>query len=156
MERTSDELQRARHYNTPLALAMIDLDHFKRINDCYGHAVGDQMLVAFASTLTKSMREVDVVVRVGGEEFVLLMTETRIDEAVQVAERLRLEIAAAWLQVGNECLHWTASLGVTILHADDVSVSAALVRADKALNANESKDTKGRRAAPFPHGLKDQ
>lgn len=133
MERASDELLRARRYNTSLALAMIDLDHFKLINDRFGHAVGDQVLVAFAETLEKSMRAVDIVARVGGEEFVLLMTETRIDEAIQVAERLRLEIAAASLPVGNERLHWTASLGVAFLDADDISVSSALVRADQAL-----------------------
>ncbi len=133
MERASDELLRARRYNTPLALAMIDIDHFKLINDRFGHAVGDQVLVAFADTLEKSMRAVDVVARVGGEEFVLLMTETRIEEAIQVAERLRLEIAAASLTVGNQRLQWTASLGVAILDAEDLSVSSALVRADNAL-----------------------
>jgi diguanylate cyclase (GGDEF)-like protein len=133
MERASDELLRARRYSTPLALAMIDLDHFKDINDRWGHAIGDQVLMVFADILKHHMREVDLVARVGGEEFVMLMTETSVEEAVRVAERIRKDVMAASLQLADAQLHWTASVGVTALHSDDYSVSAALVRADKAL-----------------------
>lgn len=133
MERASDELLRARRYGSPLALAMIDIDYFKDVNDRWGHAIGDQVLMAFADTLKNSMRAVDVVARVGGEEFVLLMTETTIEEAMRVAERIRKDIETSSLQVAETRLHWTASFGVTILHGDDYSVSAALIRADKAL-----------------------
>jgi diguanylate cyclase (GGDEF)-like protein len=133
MERASDELLRARRYNTPLSLAMIDIDHFKNINDRWGHAVGDQVLMAFADTLKRSMRDVDIVARIGGEEFVLLMTHTSTDEAVLVAERIRQDIEAFGLQMAEIRLNWTASFGVTGVHGDDYSVSAALVRADDAL-----------------------
>lgn len=133
MERASDELLRARRYGSPLALAMIDIDYFKDVNDRWGHAIGDQVLMAFADTLKNSMRAVDVVARIGGEEFVLLMTETTIEEAMRAAERIRTDIEASSLQVAETRLHWTASFGVTILHGDDYSVSAALIRADRAL-----------------------
>lgn len=84
------------------------------------------------------MRAMDVVARVGGEEFVLLMTEIRIEEAMQVAERLRLEIAQASLTVGNHHLQRTASLGGAIPEAADLVVSSALVRADNALYRAQS------------------
>lgn len=133
MERASDELLRALRYRTPLSLAMIDLDHFKAINDRWGHAIGDQVLIAFADILKRSMRAVDVVARIGGEEFVLLMTETPVEEAMWVAERIRKDVEAAVLQVSGTQLHWTASFGVTLLQGNDYSVSTALQRADKAL-----------------------
>ena len=133
MERASDELLRARRYGHPLAVAMIDIDFFKRINDQWGHAIGDQVLMAFADILKKSMRAVDIIARIGGEEFVLMMTETPIEEAMQVAERIRKDVESASLQLGDTRLQWTASFGITILYGDDYSVSTALVRADKAL-----------------------
>lgn len=133
MELASGELLRARRYNTHLSIAMIDLDHFKKINDNWGHAIGDRVLVAFAGILKNSMREVDVIARLGGEEFVLLMTETTVEEATRVAERIRGDVVAGSLQLADAQLHWTASFGVTALHDDDYSVTAALLRADKAL-----------------------
>lgn len=133
MERASDEMRRARRYNKPLSLAMIDLDHFKAINDRWGHAIGDQVLTAFAGILKNHMRGVDVVARVGGEEFVMLMTETSFEDAMQVAERIRKDIKANSLQIDNTELSWTASLGVTAVNADEDSVGNALVRADRAL-----------------------
>jgi diguanylate cyclase (GGDEF)-like protein len=112
---------------------MIDIDHFKAVNDRWGHAIGDRVLTAFAEILKSHMRGVDVVARVGGEEFVMLMTETDFEDAMQVAERIRKDIKASSLQIGDAELNWTASLGVTVLSADDDSVSTALVRADRAL-----------------------
>lgn len=133
LERAAEELQRSRRYGTPLALAMIDLDHFKKINDQWGHAIGDQVLITFAEVLKKSMRGVDIVARIGGEEFILLMTETPIEEAVRVAERIRKDIEAAELQLADTRLRWTASIGVTLLLNGDDSIGTALGRADKAL-----------------------
>lgn len=133
LERASEELRRARRYNKPLSLVMIDLDHFKIINDRWGHAIGDQVLAAFAGILKNHMRGVDVVARLGGEEFVMLMAETAYEGAMQVAERIRQDIKANPLQVDGVELVWTASLGVTLLDADEDSVSTALVRADRAL-----------------------
>ncbi|MEW5770960.1 MAG: diguanylate cyclase [Pseudomonadota bacterium] len=133
LERADEELLRARRYNTPLSLVMVDLDNFKAINDKWGHAIGDQVLIAFADILKGSMREVDIVARIGGEEFVLLMTQTALEEARQAAERIRKDVMASPLQLGDAELHWTASLGVTALTGEDQSVVAALVRADWAL-----------------------
>lgn len=133
MERATDELRRARRYGASLSLVMIDLDHFKSINDRWGHAMGDRVLVAFAEILKQHMRGVDVVARIGGEEFIMLMTEAGYADATQVAERIRNDIKASSLDLEDTHLTWTASLGLTILTAEDESVSAALVRADKAL-----------------------
>lgn len=133
MERAADEMRRARRYNKPLSLAMIDLDRFKAINDRWGHAIGDQVLTAFAGILKNHMRGVDVVARVGGEEFVMLMTETSFEDAMQVAERIRKDIKANSLQIDNTELNWTASLGVTVVNTDEDTVGNALVRADRAL-----------------------
>lgn len=133
MEHAAEELIRARRYGTPLSLAMIDLDHFKKVNDRWGHAIGDQVLIAFADILRKSMRTGDVVARVGGEEFVLLMIEAPLEEAVRAVQRIRKDVEAASLQVAAAELHWTASFGVTTMRGNDDTVSAALVRADNAL-----------------------
>lgn len=133
LERASDEVYRSRRYDKPLSLAMIDLDHFKAINDRWGHAIGDRVLTAFAGILKNHMRGVDVVARVGGEEFVMLMAETSFEDAMQVAERVRKDIKANFLHLDNTELSWTASLGVTVLGTDEDAVSAALIRADRAL-----------------------
>lgn len=133
LERAAEELRRSRRYNKPLSLAMIDIDHFKSINDRWGHAVGDQVLVAFAEILKNHMRGVDVVARVGGEEFVMLMTETGPEDAMQVAERIRKDIRSNSLEMGESRLNWTASVGVTVMATSDDGVGVALARADKAL-----------------------
>lgn len=154
LERAADEMRRARRYNKPLSLAMIDLDHFKAINDRWGHAIGDQVLVAFADILKNHMRGVDVVARVGGEEFVMLMTETAYEDAMQVAERIRKDIKASLLHIDGTELGWTASLGVTVLDAGEDSISAALVRADRALyQAKQNGRDRVESDLPEPPGL---
>ena len=135
-EQIAQELERARRFHHPLSLLMIDIDHFKRINDTYGHEVGDQAIIQTATLLTASLRAVDMVARFGGEEFVLLMPETHIAVAVHAAERLRER--AAELRVRTEPgveVELTISIGVAAAdpHGTPDTPSSLLVRSDKAL-----------------------
>jgi len=107
------EIARARRYRLSLSLIMCDLDGFKAINDTYGHHAGDDLLRSFAHLLQAMTREaVDTVVRYGGEEFLILLPETRLDGAVELAERIRAAFAAQRVERGDAVLATTASFGV--------------------------------------------
>lgn len=117
--------------NLPCALVICDIDHFKKVNDTYGHQAGDQVLVAFAAILQRHCRVGDLVARYGGEEFVMLCSDCDNNTATRRAERLRLDIASfPQSALGGSCL--TASFGVTELQAGD-SPETMLNRADRAL-----------------------
>jgi two-component system cell cycle response regulator len=135
-EQIAHELERARRFRHPLSLLMIDIDHFKRINDTYGHDVGDKAILAVSKLLTVSMRSIDLAARFGGEEFVLLMPETHLQVAVHAAERLREAMATLRVEAeGGADVALTVSIGVSSadqLGAQDTP-STLLVRADKAL-----------------------
>jgi len=133
--RLGAEIYRARREETPLALILIDVDHFKRINDAWGHATGDEVLCRVADTLMAFVRPYDLSARFGGEEFVALLPGTTLAEAAEVANRIRLAIQALSipaLQAG-QVPHVTASLGVASLgpHPDDGE--GLLQRADQAM-----------------------
>ena len=118
---------------SPLAAVMLDLDHFKQINDLFGHDRGDDVLAAVGSTITQTLRDSDVAGRYGGEEFLLLLPDTNREGALESAERLRAAIGA--LRVPGENRNVTASLGVAVL-PDDAGDGAQLQRrADRALYA---------------------
>jgi diguanylate cyclase (GGDEF)-like protein len=107
------ELARARRYGLQLSLIMCDLDGFKTINDTYGHQAGDELLKTFAALLQSMTREaIDTVVRYGGEEFLIILPETRLDGAVELAERVRAAFAALRIDCGGVTLATTASFGV--------------------------------------------
>jgi len=107
------EIARARRYRLSLALIMCDLDGFKAINDAHGHHAGDELLRRFAALLQALTREaVDTVVRYGGEEFLIILPETRLDGAVELAERVRSRFAALRVECNDAVLSTTASLGV--------------------------------------------
>jgi diguanylate cyclase (GGDEF)-like protein len=124
------EVQRARRYKRSLAVLMIDLDHFKKINDKYGHAIGDKILVAFAATCKKCLRRADVFGRLGGEEFAILLPETDLSGGEKFAERLRSMIEKSDIKAEKKTLHITISIGVTELLPHDDKLEAALKRAD--------------------------
>ncbi|HEX6605925.1 MAG TPA: GGDEF domain-containing protein, partial [Chloroflexia bacterium] len=133
------EMIRSQRYDRPLSCIMIDVDHFKRVNDTYGHQVGDQVLLDLARRLNRLARSNDVFARYGGEEFTLLLPETGLAEAVQTAERIRQRIAGAPFLVTPApdspplAVHLTASLGVCTREAS-VRDGAQLLRdADQAL-----------------------
>ncbi|MGW8393537.1 diguanylate cyclase [Pseudoduganella sp. HUAS MS19] len=135
-EQIAQELERARRFHHPLSLLMIDIDHFKRINDTYGHEAGDQAIIQTATLLTASLRAVDTVARFGGEEFVLLMPETHIAVATHAAERLRERAAALRVRTASGVeVELTISIGVAAAdpHGAADTPSSLLVRADKAL-----------------------
>jgi diguanylate cyclase (GGDEF)-like protein/PAS domain S-box-containing protein len=128
------ELARVRRHGGAMSLVTLDVDHFKKINDGYGHAVGDRVLQAVARECREILREEDTVARLGGDEFVLLLTATGSLEANKVAERLRMAFTAVEIPTEtNPALHFTASIGVAALTPDDASIDDLLLRADKAL-----------------------
>jgi len=112
------------------ALAMLDIDHFKKVNDSYGHAAGDAVLVSIARAVKSDLRPYDQIYRYGGEEFIICMPGTTIDEASEIVERLRLSISALRFDFGE--IQVTASFGVTVLR-ESQSVEEAISCADKAM-----------------------
>jgi diguanylate cyclase (GGDEF)-like protein len=135
-EQINKELERSRRFKHPLSLLMADIDHFKRVNDVYGHEAGDRALVMVAHALASGMRSIDMASRFGGEEFVLLMPETELDVARAAAERLRADIAALRVVGDNgETIALTISIGVASSDPQGTmdSASSLISRADKAL-----------------------
>lgn len=120
----------------PSAILVLDLDHFKQINDRHGHAAGDAVLRGFAQTVAMQLRPDDLFARVGGEEFWLLLPSTSIGAAMQTAERLRVLVEAADTLFGPERLRLTVSIGVSAIKLGDIS--GALSAADRALYAAKS------------------
>lgn len=135
LEHAEQELQRIRRYGGEMSILMLDLDHFKQINDSHGHQAGDITLQTFVNICQELMREVDVMGRVGGEEFAILLPETGIRRAVEVAERLCQAIAAARIRVENapSPIRFTTSIGVASSTAADTCFESIVKRADRAL-----------------------
>jgi diguanylate cyclase (GGDEF)-like protein len=127
------EFARAQRMNRPFCCMMLDLDHFKQVNDNYGHQVGDQVLQEFAMQCKHSVREVDLVGRYGGEEIMILMPETDLQTAVQVAERLRHSIAETPIRVSGQELNLTVSIGVAAKDANTQQMETLIARADQAM-----------------------
>lgn len=127
------EVSRAQRFNTSLAVVMIDLDMFKRVNDNYGHATGDMVLMAAINALQTIMRDVDIIGRIGGEEFAVLLPQTSLNDATELAERLRLALAQMEVSVGELTLNVTASFGVAAVDVANESLADSMRRADAAL-----------------------
>ncbi len=123
----------ARRHKRPLTLILADLDHFKRINDTYGHAAGDEVLRAFGGLLTGRLRGSDYVGRLGGEEFLMVLPETTAAMALHVAEKLRRGLESESIGVQGEKLRVTCSLGLAELAPGDLDGGDLLARADAAL-----------------------
>ncbi len=127
------ELERARRYNYPLSLIMLDLDDFKHVNDRFGHQKGDEVLVKFAGIVKRSIRKTDMPVRYGGEEFIVLLPHTSLEEAVKVAERIRESFSKVVFREGDEVFKLTVSAGVASCEPEDCDLNNLLYKADKAL-----------------------
>ena len=129
-------IQRAGKSRQPTAALVVDIDHFKKINDSFGHAVGDEVLREFAARLASNVRAVDLACRYGGEEFVVLMPDTELEHAHLIAERIRRNVAGSPFRVagGHELLSVTISVGVASAAPGD-EAAALLKRADEALYA---------------------
>ena len=134
MERAEQELSRAHRYAKPLSMLMLDIDHFKQINDRHGHKVGDTVLKAVADLSQATFRDVDIVGRLGGEEFAALLPETDQPAALEAAERLRATIANARIPLpGAPPVSFSVSIGVSSMDSPEDNIDALLQRADKAL-----------------------
>ncbi len=127
------ELRRALRFERPLSVIFFDLDHFKQVNDSFGHPIGDQVLHGVAQRCLHSIREVDLLGRYGGEEFVVLLPETRLEQAVQIAERLRQTVARTPFPTLAGEVPITISLGVAELQPGVTSLDVLLQQADQAL-----------------------
>jgi diguanylate cyclase (GGDEF)-like protein len=128
------EINRARRQRAPLSITLLDVDHFKSVNDRFGHATGDAVLCEVVRRLQGTLRPYDAVGRYGGEEFLVIKPNCPVDQARRVAERLRQSLAGRPIQVGDMALEVTASFGVATFAPSHVSSSEELVRiADQAL-----------------------
>lgn len=126
-------LKRALRSEQPVSVIMMDIDNFKNVNDNYGHSVGDEVLQVVARLLKNIVREIDIVARVGGEEFAFVLAETGLDEAVNLAERLRLEIANTTVAHKEKAVAITASFGVCSCPVKNETLETMLTKADAAL-----------------------
>jgi two-component system cell cycle response regulator len=120
-----------------LTLVMLDIDHFKRVNDTYGHLAGDETLIGVAAIVQAAVRAVDVAARYGGEEFIVLLPDSGSDRAHDVAERIRRHVEAATFVSGTHRVQVTVSLGVAEVRPSDASASDPVERADQALYASK-------------------
>lgn len=133
MERGAEEFERARRYNTPTSMLTLDIDHFKRINDTYGHPVGDEVLKSLVRICKATLRTTDIFARMGGEEFSALLPETSLQSGIKTAERLREAVAEDTVKTAGHDITYTISLGVSIISDDDTSIEDVMRRADEAL-----------------------
>lgn len=128
------ELDRVRREGSHCSLIVLDLDHFKRINDTHGHAAGDEALKAFAGVCVQSMRSTDILARTGGEEFAALLPNTNPTEAHVIAERIRLAVESSSVTLKDgRTLAFTVSIGVAALYPTDRSPDGPMGRADRLL-----------------------
>jgi len=117
----------------PISVLAFDLDHFKSINDRFGHAVGDKVLQIFAKTMRAGLRQTDLVGRLGGEEFTVVLSDASMDNAYLVADRLRRSFAANAAVIDNEAVHATASIGVSVIVDPRQDLAKLITLADQAL-----------------------
>ena len=122
-------------HHKPGILLMIDIDFFKKVNDTWGHGIGDQVLQHLASVLRQSLRSDDMAARLGGEEFTVLLPQTELHDGLQLAERLRAAIARTPATTDQGAIPITVSLGVSVLDGSLSSIDEGLSRSDTALYA---------------------
>lgn len=129
----AEQLARFRRHHRSFCLLMIDVDYFKNINDKLGHIIGDKILITVASVLLKSIRTIDYAARYGGDEFMIVLTETNAQEAIKTAERIRTKVNAVCLAFKEHPIHITLSIGITQSCRADTTSNDLIARADAAL-----------------------
>jgi diguanylate cyclase (GGDEF) domain len=127
------EFVRSRRYKIPLSLCMFDIDDFKKINDTFGHLVGDKVIKELGKVVLDNVRKSDIPFRLGGEEFLILFTHTHLKEAKLACEKLLNRIRNIEIKEGDNIVKFTVSMGLTELKEEDDSIEKAIDRADKAL-----------------------
>jgi len=132
-EASENILHQAKRYHWPYTVIMLDIDHFKKINDVYGHENGDKALIAAAESLLEICRDADIVARIGGEEFAILLPETDITNAEKMAQRINEMFTKIEVPIDNEIIKFTVSLGVAAGQLEYKTISVALKHADQAL-----------------------
>lgn len=133
-ETLSKEFEEAKRYDTPLSFALVDIDFFKKVNDTYGHAAGDEVLKEVARRFSDSVRSSDMVARYGGEEFAVLMPQTELEDAIQFAEKIRSVVEATVVETEEADISVTVSIGVSSNSKTHFSSTLEMVdSADKAL-----------------------
>ncbi len=156
-----NEVQRAMRYGHPISVVMVDIDHFKEVNDAYGHQAGDQALKAFVETMGRSIRSgVDWIARYGGEEFIVVLPETDFEKARLLAERLRTTVSEQIILYKEKEIRITASFGVTGLPSgqgltgsmEDISYEVMISLADKCLYAAKQEGRNRVSARPVREG----
>lgn len=135
MKNLEKEFEIGKRRNRALSLICVDVDHFKSINDRFGHLVGDQALQYLAASIQKQLRSEDILARTGGEEFAILCLSTGLRDAFHLAERIRREIEAVEIKTAQGFLKMTISLGITDVNRRDENMHAFISRADKILYA---------------------
>lgn len=133
MSRAEEEIARANRYGTPVTILTLDIDLFKRVNDTYGHPVGDKVLIKLVKVCLETLRITDIFARMGGEEFSAILPETDIDNAAISAERVRQAIQRTSVPIDNGKVVFTVSLGISQLRNRDDTLDSLMRRADKAL-----------------------
>jgi diguanylate cyclase (GGDEF)-like protein len=133
LERAEAEFERSRRYRRPLSVLMLDVDHFKAVNDNHGHETGDRVLRILAQTSRESLRQLDVIGRYGGEEFVAFLPETSSATALDVAERLRQSVEGLVVPSQHRDIRVTISIGVATVKDKTADLAALIDAADEAL-----------------------
>lgn len=143
------EIERSRRYNHFLSLLMIDLDFFKEVNDTYGHPAGDSVLKAASDIIQKQLRKMDTIGRYGGDEFIVLLPETNIEQAYKLAKRIHRSVSDSTIRLDPEAsIDFTISVGLSSFPHDADSSEALISLADQALYAAKKK---GRNRVFYPH-----
>jgi diguanylate cyclase (GGDEF)-like protein len=132
-QRCSEEINRSKKFNYSLSCLMLDIDHFKDFNDRYGHLIGDALLIETSKTIKDNIRQIDLVGKYGGEEFCVVLTETDIEGAQFVAERIRKAMEEKYVRAYDEELKVTISIGISAFPKDAQDLSILIDKADQAL-----------------------
>ena len=127
------EIDRARRFAEPLSVALLDIDHFKKINDTYGHEIGDKAIVCLATTCAQHIRKIDFIGRIGGEEFALMLPRANKEPAMDAAQRLRIKLSEQRVPVLDKDVHFTVSIGIATLRPTTKDLAELLRNADAAL-----------------------
>jgi diguanylate cyclase (GGDEF)-like protein len=132
--RLDNEFKRSKRYGTAVTIMLIDIDHFKQVNDTYGHTAGDRVLTAVAACISNSLRETEIIARYGGEEFIVILPHTRLPESWIAAERVRKAVENHQTPFQSEgAIRVTVSIGMAQITAEDENKEAFTRRADGAL-----------------------
>jgi diguanylate cyclase (GGDEF)-like protein len=156
MDAAADAMRYYQRYNRSIATLIVDIDHFKRVNDHHGHAAGDAVIRRIGELIAQTLRETDKVARFGGEEFVVLLREVSEHDAHELAERIRLVIAESRIPFDGKELGVTVSIGCAAITSHDRDVEELIERADRALYSAKSAGRNCIRLAASPAGRKDR